>query len=209
MTDFSSENASHLQLLIDGVAKGDPAATEALIERSVDRLRALAHRQLCGFPSVRRWEQTDDVLQGASRRLLRALASVHPPTVRDFFNLCSELIRRELIDLQRHHFGPQGTARHYVTPPPDEYDDDNLRNGAADFTSPRATAVDAALERAEIHARVAELPEELIEVVNLLWYQELTQDEAAAALGMSKKSVGRRWREAKVMLHRLLTTPHA
>jgi RNA polymerase sigma-70 factor (ECF subfamily) len=210
MGELSTQSTCGLQVLIDRHAQGDPRAIEALIERSIERLRVLARRGLGRFPNVRRWEQTDDVLQGACRRLLRALQSVRPPTVRDFFNLCSELIRRELIDLHRHHFGPQGGARHYATPPPDDYSDDDRRRwieGAS--PSDQAPAIDAWLQRVELHERVKELPEELLEVVNLLWYQELTQDEAAAAIGVSKKSVGRRWREAKIILHRLLTARHA
>ena len=211
MGDLSTQTMSGLQALIDRHARGDPRATEALIERSIERLRVLARHGLGRFPNVRRWEQTDDVLQGASRRLLRALQSVRPPTVRDFFNLCSELIRRELIDLHRHHFGPQGAARHHATPPPDDYGDDDRRRWLdGDPTgNGRKPEIDAWLQRVELHERVQELPDDILEVVNLLWYQELTQDEAAAALDVSKKTVGRRWREAKIILHRLLTSPRA
>ena len=43
---------------------------EALAEAS--ELRQLARRDLNRFPRLRRWEQTDDVLQNATLRLLRA-----------------------------------------------------------------------------------------------------------------------------------------
>ncbi len=58
----------------------------------------------------------------------------------------------------------------------------------------------ALAEWAEFHQRVETLPLELREVVDLLWYQELTQDEAAELLGTSSKTVSRRWREARLML---------
>jgi RNA polymerase sigma-70 factor (ECF subfamily) len=64
---------------------------------------------------LKRWEQTDDVLQNATPRLCRALRETTPPTVRDFFRLAALHVRRELIDLARHHYGPQGpAARHHT-----------------------------------------------------------------------------------------------
>jgi hypothetical protein len=34
----------------------------------------------------------------------------------------------------------------------------------------------------------------------ILWYQGLSQEEAAELLGMSSKTIGRRWREARLTL---------
>jgi len=55
------------------------------------------------FPTVRGWADTGDVLQSAVMRLLRALKEVRPGSVRDFFGLAAEQMRRELLDLARHH----------------------------------------------------------------------------------------------------------
>jgi DNA-directed RNA polymerase specialized sigma24 family protein len=38
----------------------------------------------------------------------------------------------------------------------------------------------------------------------LLWYQELTQAEAAAVLGVSEREVRRRWRSARELLRHAL-----
>ena len=46
---------------------------------------------------------------------------------------------------------------------------------------------------AEFHAQVEHLPEEQREVFDLLWYQELSQAEAATLLGVSERTVKRRW----------------
>src|SRR5262245_35464825 len=66
---------------------------------------------LKGYPNVRRWEQTDDVLQNAVIRLHRALQQLTVQTPLDFFRLAALNIRRELLDLARHYYGPQGRGR--------------------------------------------------------------------------------------------------
>jgi RNA polymerase sigma-70 factor (ECF subfamily) len=54
------------------------------------------------------------------------------------------------------------------------------------------------------HEKVKELPEEEREVFDCLYYQELPQDEAARRLGVTERTVQRRWRSAKLNLARLL-----
>ena len=70
---------------------------------------------LRGFPHLRRWEQTDDVFQSAMMRLYWSLSEVQPESVRQFFGLAATQIRRTLIDLVRHHFGPLGQAAKHET----------------------------------------------------------------------------------------------
>src|SRR5262245_13193854 len=91
---------------------GDAAAREEMLRGVCNRLERLAHRMLRRFPRVQRWVQTDDVLQSALMRLLRALETVQPASVRDFFGLAAEQMRRELLDLARHFYGPHGAGTH-------------------------------------------------------------------------------------------------
>jgi RNA polymerase sigma-70 factor (ECF subfamily) len=44
------------------------------------------------------------------------------------------------------------------------------------------------------------LPDEEREVVNLLWYDELTQEEVATVLNVSLRTVKRRWQSARLKL---------
>ena len=103
-----SNRSTVIQGWLDRLRAGDDAARVALLETAGARLVRLAHKMLKGFPRVRRWEQTDDVLQNAILRLYRALESTAPESVRSFFNLAAVQIRRELIDLARHYEGPSG-----------------------------------------------------------------------------------------------------
>ena len=97
-----------LQGLIDLANAGDPASREALLDHACDRLLRLTRKIFHCSGDLCRWEETADVFQSSMMRLHRALASTKVESVRHFFNLAALQIRRELIDLARHHFGPEG-----------------------------------------------------------------------------------------------------
>jgi RNA polymerase sigma-70 factor (ECF subfamily) len=97
----SSLDTTQLQALLDRIRAGDTAARDELLRSVVGRLEGLARKMLRGFPLVRRWNETDDVLQNALLRLLRALETVNPASTRAFFGLAAAQIRRELLDLRR------------------------------------------------------------------------------------------------------------
>ena len=94
--------------LLDRLRAGDGSARDRLIALAQSRFMALARAMLRRYPHVRRWEQTDDLLQAALVRLHRSLADVRPESLRHFDNLAAAQIRRELIDLARRHHGPEG-----------------------------------------------------------------------------------------------------
>jgi RNA polymerase sigma-70 factor (ECF subfamily) len=167
---------------------GEPEGRDGLLQHARARLEQLASRMLRDFPGVRRWEQTDDVLQGALVRLLRCLEQVQPATPRDFLALAALQIRRELIDLARHYHGPHGPGAHHATgshPEPD-----------GDTHDPARLA-----EWSEMHALVEQLPQPQQEVFGLLHYQGLSQAEAAAVLGVVVRTVQRHWQAALLSLH--------
>jgi RNA polymerase sigma-70 factor (ECF subfamily) len=57
---------------------------------------------------------------------------------------------------------------------------------------------------AEFHEQIDALPEEEREVFDLLWYQGLNQAEAAELLGVSERTIKRRWQAARLRLHEAL-----
>jgi RNA polymerase sigma-70 factor (ECF subfamily) len=193
-----SYSSTQIQLRLDRLRAGDDSARDELLKVACDRLGRLARRMLRGYPGVRRWEQTDDVLQGAALRLWRSLEEVKPASVRRFIGLAAAQIRRELIDLARHYGGPDGPGRHHPVragpdgsggpPDPDTDTDDPARLAA--WT--------------EFHEHVEALPGDEKEVFNLLWYQGLPQAEAAALLGVTERVVRYRWRAARLRLHERL-----
>lgn len=185
---------TQLQLLIDKAFQGDEPSRIALLDRSCDRLLRLTRKMFHGYPDLRRWEQTDDVHQNAMIRLHRALSEVKPESVPHFFNLAGVMIRRTLLDLVKHHLGPhgQGANHHTDGQAPDE------EGGAIHNHAEQPEDLE---EWSAFHAKVDELPDEEKEVVNLIWYEGLTQDEAANVLGISVRTVKRRWQSARCRLY--------
>src|SRR5215218_5897901 len=151
----SSANASPLQAQVARLRAGDPTALNELIGLAVVRLETLTRRMLRDIPRVRRWAQTDDVLQNALIRLCRALQQVQPAGVREFYALATTQIRRELLDLARHYSGPENLAAHHeswAAEPGREHvspDHSDLTNDPVELT-----------DWCEFHEQVAALPEE-------------------------------------------------
>ena len=46
------------------------------------------------------------------------------------------------------------------------------------------------------------MPEEEQEVFNLLWYEQLTHEQAAEVLGVTTRTVRRRWQDARYRLQK-------
>jgi RNA polymerase sigma-70 factor (ECF subfamily) len=197
----ASDSTTQIQLRLDRLRAGDESARDELLTIACERLRHLTHKMLRDYPGVRRWEQTDDILQNAALRLCRALKDVRPESVRSFLNLAAVQVRRELIDLARHYDGPEGPGRHHQSQAGTE--DSGAAPGPLD--TPTDTNDPARLAAwTEFHHTVEALPEAEREVFNLLWYQGLSQSEAATLLGVTERVAKHRWRSARLKIHRML-----
>lgn len=193
MAGLEGATDTALQGLIDRANAGDQASREALLTHACDRLLRLTRKIFHCSGDLQRWEQTADVFQNSMLRLHHTLSKVEVESPRHFFNLAALQIRRELIDLARKHFGPEGIGRNHHTDrqPPDE---------AGGSLYPRAEEPEDLSAWSEFHEEVEKLPEEEKEVVNLLFYEALTQDEAATILGVNVRTVKRRWQSARMRL---------
>jgi RNA polymerase sigma-70 factor (ECF subfamily) len=195
----ASEIPSQTLLLCDCLERlrdGDRSARDELFRQLSGRLERLTRKMLKGFPGVRRWTQTDDVLQNAALRLLRALEVVRPTSIRAFITLSAQQVRRELIDLARHYYGPHGLGAHHQS------------RGAANEEEAAPPDLShepgSLLTWCEFHEQIQRLPDEERELVDLLFYQELPQTEAAALLEISVRTLQRRWQAVLLKLHGLL-----
>lgn len=185
---------------LERLAKGDDSAREDILEVCNDRLRELSSRLLGKFAKVRRWDNTDDVAQNAAMRLYRALGDTVPDSPRGLMGLMATQIQRELIDLARKHAGPMSYAQNHDT---------NVRGGIDGEVAVVDEAEDVGdgleeeipLERWEtFHRAVENLPEEHREVFKLVWYLGADRETAAKTLGLSVRTVGRRWQEARELV---------
>ena len=193
------DHSTQIQRCIDRLRAGDPSARDELLARASERLTRLTRKMLRDFPGVHRWEQTDDVLQNAAMRLCRALGEVQPATVADFFRLAAAQIRRELLDLARRYSGAHGLGANHASaaragkaPPARSNPPDTTRDP------------DRLAAWTDFHREVEALPAEEREVFDLLFYQGLSQAEAAAALDVSERTIKRRWQAARLHLSRTL-----
>jgi RNA polymerase sigma factor (sigma-70 family) len=203
-----ADSERDLDSLLDGclkkLASGDDSARGEILDIMNDRLRELSSRLLGKFAKVRRWDTTDDVAQNAAMRLYRALAETVPDSPRGLMGLMATQIQRELVDLARKHAGPMSyAANHGTNAIPGTNGDVMLVDEAQDHGDSEDSEIP--LERWEsFHAAVEALPEEHREVFKLVWYLGADQVTTAKTLGMSVRTVGRRWQEAHELVREKL-----
>lgn len=167
------------------------------------RLRRLARGLLRG-DRVARWTGSDDLVQEAVVRVRRELEQVRPQTIREFLGLAAFHLKRELKRLARHYFGPQGLGANHAS------DLQLEANGHAwvNLASASGTEPCQALERQEelqrLHEAIERLPDELQEVVEMVWLNGLSILEAAEILGVTDRTVRNRWVRARLQLHAAL-----
>ena len=188
-------STSALQEILDRFLAGDTAAKNSLVDRANGRLLVVARGLLNGFPVVRQHEETAGVLNEAYQRISSALDDVRPATVRQFFGLVALQLRRVLLDLVR-KYGPtdrDGNPRPITI----------LTGGDEDggLDSPdTGLGADASGAKADVRTAVGTLPRDEREVIDLIFFNGLTQAEAADLLGVHEDTVKRRWLRAKVKL---------
>src|SRR5882672_63770 len=96
-----------VQRYLDALAGDQPAEpiVRALLDRSIRRLHALCRNLL--YRQYRRLTlpplnlEPDELLSSVVERLLKAMRSQRPPTVRQFFGMVNQHMRWELNDLCR------------------------------------------------------------------------------------------------------------
>jgi RNA polymerase sigma-70 factor (ECF subfamily) len=191
--------AGPLSQCLEDLAAGDLAARDRIIELCSGRLHALASRMLSRFPSVRRWDDTDDVFQNAVMRLHRALGTLRVGSPREIMALAATQVHRELIDLARRHAGPGSYAANHQT--------NAFKLGESGFRQ----HVDAAVEPADeldrwtlFHEAIEGLSAERREVFDLVWYLGADQKTIARLVGCSERTVKSRWREAREAVRKAL-----
>ena len=200
-----SETTLVMQHALDRLRSGDEAAADELIEVASARLLVHARRMFQGFPSLKQWEETGDIAQTTVIRLQNALKSSIPDSPAGFFGMAAQHIRWVLLDLKRRHFGRNSGDESAAAPARVVH-----ANAASDPEQSTVPGIDVADDTndpsrlaawCEFHEYVETMSEDLRSVVELLWYHELTQVEAAEILDVDEKTIRTRWRKARLQLH--------
>jgi len=152
--------------LMRGVAKGDPAAVQALTARKAPRVLALARRMLGDAA------EAEDVAQETFLRLWRRAPSWKPGSARldtwihrVALNLCYDRLRRR---------------REIVTSDPPDRPDPG--------PAPDQGLISADVGR-KVRAALTALPDRQREAIVLIHYQELAAIEAARLMGVSVEAL--------------------
>lgn len=181
---------------VSRIQAGDDSARNELIRGFQGRLEKLARKMVGQERRVGRWVEAEDVLQNALLRLMRSLETVRPDSTRSFFGLAAEQMRRELLDLARHFYGPLGEgANHESVHRRTEDDRRGIEPPAPDNESEE-------LKRwSRFHEEVERLPVREREVVGLVFYHGWTQAQVAELFQIDVRTVRRWWETALVKLH--------
>jgi RNA polymerase sigma factor (sigma-70 family) len=198
MADDDSLDTVRIHQCVQRWQAGDTTAADELLRAVGERLEHLTRKMLRGFPVVRGWADTADVLQGTLIRLLDTLRRLQPESTRHFYNLAAMHVRRELVDLARRF---QGAAfiGHALAAPVDNDEADAVTQ-AADPAS-----VDGDLDLwCRFHEAIDQLPPEEREVMGLVFYHGWTQVQIAELFDVDERTVRRRWQSACLKVHRLV-----
>jgi RNA polymerase sigma-70 factor (ECF subfamily) len=196
---MSGDTTIFVRECLKRMEEGDPTAQDELIGAVCRRMQQLARRMLDDYSRLRRWEETDDVFSGAALRLSKALRSVTPQSPQHFYRLAALQIRRELQEMVRRHC--RNDAPQIVNRSDSEAEDSATRSACGTAEPTDITHDPSQLSHwVELHAAIGELPQEQRDVFEAIWYHQLTQSDAADLLGISRRTLIRRWQAACLSL---------
>ena len=191
---------------LSGVQAGDGSpAWERIIPLVYAELRAIAHRQLQGERDSHTLNTTALVHEAFLR--LADQPGIRWQNEAHFLAIAARVMRQVLVDYARYHRAAKRGGAAAVREQPMELD-------AIAAMKPDAVVVESLLadERAEVLvaldealAQLAALDERLVMVVECRFFGDLTEEETAAALGVSARTVRRDWVKAKAWLQRALS----
>jgi RNA polymerase sigma-70 factor (ECF subfamily) len=201
------ESTTVLQGHLERALTGDAGARQRLLELTHERLMSHARRYLHGsYARLMPFEQTDDVVQQLYLKILRnqdrfwVNADGTPVrTLAEYFGHTAAWLRDVLCDLLRKAYGRDGHR-------PAALPLDGGFSAAGTRLEPASNTLDGEQLRrwTEFHEAVARLPDALRAVFDLLWYQEMSQAEAAAVLGVAVPTVKLRWMKARLQVQQAL-----
>lgn len=184
------ESKGDVTLLLERLAKGDHSAEEALMPRVYAELHRIASARL-------RAERPGHTLQAtalvheAYLRLCRG-KDVDWQNRAHFFRVSAQQIRRILVDYARQHKARKRNDGATALP----------LDEAIAFSCDQSAV---ALEVDEVLDKLAEISPRQAQVVEMRFFAGLSEEEIAAALGTSVRTIRRDWLVARAWLHGQMT----
>lgn len=174
---------SDLTSRIEAAQKGDRQAAACLLPQVYDELRKLAAAKLAGEAAG----HTLDATALVHEAYVRLVGDHHFADRNHFFRVAAEAMRRVLID----HARQKRRIRHGGDRERVPLSDVEVE---ADALTEELLALDEALERLAAREPVK------AELVKLRYFAGMSEEEAAAALGISRATASRYWTYARAWL---------
>jgi RNA polymerase sigma-70 factor (ECF subfamily) len=200
--ELPSDQKERIEKLIGCLGQGDDLVREKAVNELIrfagEYLREPTHWKLVRRPDIRRWEDTDDLVNNAMARLARALPAVKLESAEHFLSLARLEINRESTDMARKHYGPEGLGRNHHTDAPSLNSDAvPLYEAAQDTHDPAKLA-----DWTEFQKQIEKLPEKEREVFKLWFHGKKSLKDIGDSLGTCTETAERRWRSACKLLRK-------
>jgi RNA polymerase sigma factor (TIGR02999 family) len=175
--------------ILKAIERGQPHAAGELLPLVYDELRRLAAYRLAHEPPGQTLQATALVHEAYLRLLNAGCDQWEDP--RHFFNAVAEAMRRILIDNARR----KKSVKH---------GGDLKRANLEAIELPVATPPDELLALDEALDRLAQVHPDAAQLVKLLYFVGMTQEEAARTLGVSRRTVNYWWDFARAWLYQAM-----
>ena len=186
------ESSTGVREILMQIREGDTSATERLFAYCLDRFKLLSKRIFNTRKDLHFFEESDDLLQDALIRLHSAVTNLKPETTRALMSLALQHIRWALGDLAREL---RRKARELPLGDSDVFPAKEIHSDGEPHSL---------FEWQNFHEQVEQLPLEEKQVFDAVFYGGASQEEVAEILGISTRTVKRRWRSARMLLHEKL-----
>jgi RNA polymerase sigma-70 factor (ECF subfamily) len=182
------------QRLLDQARAGDPAAVERLLADYREPLRRVIDLRL--DPHLARRVDASDIVQDALLEANRRLADYLQHPAMPFHLWLRHLAHDRLIDAHRRHrqAARRSLDREQALHPPRWADESSVQL-IAQLIDPERTPASAALQhelQARLAAALAALDEDDREVILMRHHEQLSNQEVAAALGLTEAAASMR-----------------
>jgi RNA polymerase sigma factor (TIGR02999 family) len=192
---MSDGQLHEITLAIQSLQRGDPRASDELIQLVYSELRQLARARLAHEPGAGAG-MTLDATALVHEAYLRVISTKHEEKTWDgrghFFGAAALAMRRILVERARHHRRlKHGGGREQI----------DLTDAAMQLESPQSDGTDLiALDDAL--TKLEQMDPRKARVVSLRYFAGLSIEETAGAMDLSAATVKNEWAFARAWLHR-------
>jgi RNA polymerase sigma-70 factor (ECF subfamily) len=202
-------NPEQTEGLLRDARQGDSAAASLLLQRHRDALRRLVHMRL--DRKIQQRVDASDIVQDVLLEANRRLRDYLNDPVMPFHLWLRHIARDRIIDAHRRH---RASAKRSVDREQTMASRNLSDQSAADLTSQLrdeqltpATAATMTEMRRQFEAAVAHLNPQDQQIVRMRHFQQMSNQQAASALGLSMPAASMRHMRAMRRLRQLLADP--